>query len=137
MQKDSIFYYKMTKVGFRINNNNDILFKKSRIDNRKFCCIALSKNKIVAIGINKFKTNPHYPEYANSKKLCTHAEIDMLIKISKKSFQYNITDVVIVRGCKTLYNSFPCKLCYAHLKDELNGVSLHYYKNGIWYNEIL
>lgn len=94
-------------------------------------CIALNKNKIISIGINKSKTNPNYKIYADNTKMSIHAEIDMIMNIKKNEDFNKVSDIYIVRGYSKLLPSFPCEFCTKYIIEKFNNTNIHYFTD-IW-----
>lgn len=96
------------------------------------CCIALNKNKIVSIGVNKNKTNPNYALYAKLDKMTIHAEIDMIMNISNSDIR-KVTDIYVTRGYSQLLPSLPCPICSMYLQKKFkNKTILHYFHEDKW-----
>lgn len=118
-------------IGMSFNRYNAELNSRTRKSTR-FCCIALDKNKICSVGINRSKTAPNFKKYTDTDRWTTHAEIDMLLHLPDYEVK-NITDIWIIHGKYQPFDSFPCELCFGYLAEKMRGsCQLHYFYKSKW-----
>lgn len=125
LDKTRDIYTQISTIGIAFNKYNDIFTR--RFKSWKVCCIALAKNKIVSIGVNRPKTHPKFKAYADDERMTLHAEADMILRIDKNQKIDSITDIFVVRGVYNPLPSFPCEVCIAYITEKFNpSTILHY-----------
>jgi len=81
------------------------------IMNNKYACAIVYKNKIISIGINKYKIFNINENY-ESNKYSIHAEKDAIRKVKNKNIlQYCKIYIVRLKNNK-LEQGIPCQMCY-------------------------
>lgn len=100
-----------------INKIEDTLYDsiiKSNM-NTKYACAIVYRNKIISIGINKYKKYIIESNY-ESNKYSIHAEKDAIRKVKDKNIlQYCKIYIVKIKDGK-LEQGIPCPMCYNLLK---------------------
>ena len=87
----------------------DSIIKSNMIS--KYACAIIYRNKIISIGINKYKTFMIKSNY-ESNKYSIHAEKDAIMKIKNKNIlQYCKIHIVKIKNGK-LEQGIPCPMCY-------------------------
>ena len=122
-------------IGLAFTRYNTFVRQRMRKSHR-CCAIALMRNRIVSIGVNKSKTAPAYKEYVDNHKYMIHAEIDMIMQLNPSAID-KVTDIWVVRGMHHLLPSFPCKLCFSHIKSTFKPKCILHFYNGGWINSCL
>ena len=116
----------------RIINQDNSALPKSKGSSFRCSAFAFNKRVLIGIGSNKEKTHPRFFDYAEANKTTTHAEITLLLNLERNNMIQKVTDIIVFRGVNKPLNSFPCKLCFAHLVDEFTNVRLWFYKDRGW-----
>jgi deoxycytidylate deaminase len=87
--------------------------------NSKYACAILFRNKIISIGINKYKTCKYEKQFDSKyecNKFSIHAEKDAIRKVKNKNIlQYCKIYIVKIKEGK-LEQGIPCPMCYNLLK---------------------
>jgi len=81
----------------------------------KYACAIIYRNKIIAIGINKYSKFYISADY-ETNRYSIHAEKDAIMKIKDKNIlQYCKIYIVTIKNNK-LEKGYPCPMCYNLLK---------------------
>ena len=83
--------------------------------NTKYACAIVYRNKILSIGINRYKIFEITPDY-ETNKYSIHAEKDAIMKVKDKNIlKYCKIYIVKIKNDK-LEQGIPCPMCYNLLK---------------------
>lgn len=123
-------------IGLAFNRyNTQFICKKKTF---RCFCVALEKNRIISIGVNKSKTHPKFKIYADNELMSIHAEIDMILNIKETEEFNNVTDIYVVRGYSKILASHPCSICSEYLVDRFRSETmLHFFNGDYWGTKLL